>query len=94
MIADRQLSRDKQLSRSRDQSLDHGLDLRSRQLLAAGRSSNSGLIFAHPFPSAAKEGFDGCTYLGERQGCGEVAEVMDALVGSVLSRLRGDGCFR
>ncbi len=94
MIADRQLSRDKQLSRSRDQSLDHGLDLRSRQLLAAGRSSNSGLILAHPFPSAAKEGFDGCTYLGERQGCGEVAEVMDALVGSALSRLRGDGCFR
>ena len=26
-VADRQLSRDKQLSRSRDQSLDHGLDL-------------------------------------------------------------------
>ncbi len=68
VIAERQLSRDKQLSRSRDQSLDHGLDLRSRQLLAAGRSSNSGLIFAHPFPSAAKEGFDGCTYLGERAG--------------------------
>ena len=31
----------------------------------------------------------GAPTLAKEQGCGEVAELMDALVGTVLSRLRG-----
>ena len=33
----------------------------------------------------------GAPTLAKEQGCGEVAELMDALVGTVLSRLRGGG---